>query len=375
MTLLLLLTVCFLAWTNGANDIFKGVASLYGCGATSYRTALGWGILSTAAGSLAAIVFAAGLLKKFSGKGLVPDTLVGTPGFLVAVALAAGITVLLATRLGFPISTTHALTGAMLGSGWMAVGTGVKLAVLGKVFLLPLLLSPLLALLLGSLIYYCLHWSRMALRIPKEWCFCLGLENQTLPIPSPASVLAMQAAAPVIHASCGTPMECHERYQGCFMGLESQKTMDFAHFLSAGAVGFARGLNDTPKMAALLLAVPHMKVPWAMGLVLTSMSLGGLIGARRVAETMAKKITQMNHGQGFSANLGTGLLVTMASVYGLPVSTTHVSVGALTGIGLVNGKADFSVIRKVVLSWIITLPCATVIGMAAYQSIHFFNHR
>ncbi len=371
MMYLLIVSVVFLAWTNGANDIFKGVASLYGSGATSYRTALGWGIVSTAAGSLAAIVLAEGLLKKFSGKGLVPDALVGTPGFLVAVALAAGITVLLATRLGFPISTTHALTGAMLGSGWMAVGSGVKLAVLGKVFLLPLLLSPLLALLLGSLIYYSLHWSRMSLRIPKEWCFCLGLENQTLPIPSPASALAMQAAAPLIHASCGTPMECHERYQGRFMGLESQKTMDFAHFLSAGAVGFARGLNDTPKMAALLLAVPQMKVPWAMALVLTTMSLGGLIGARRVAETMAKKITQMNHGQGFSANLGTGLLVTMASVWGLPVSTTHVSVGALTGIGLVNGKADLTVIRKVLLSWVITLPCAAALGMAAYRIIQF----
>ena len=61
MTLFLMLTVCFLAWSNGANDIFKGVASLYGCGATNYRTALGWGILSTAAGSLAAISLAAGL--------------------------------------------------------------------------------------------------------------------------------------------------------------------------------------------------------------------------------------------------------------------------------------------------------------------------
>lgn len=374
MFILLIAAVCFLAWTNGANDIFKGVASLYGCGAAKYRTALGWGILSTAAGSVAAIALAAGLLGKFSGKGLVPDSLAGTPEFLVAVALAAGFTVLLATLMGFPISTTHALTGAMVGSGWMAVGNGVKLGVLGKGFLLPLLLSPLAAMLAGSIIYLCLHWARLALRIPKEWCFCLGLESRTLAIQQPVSVFAAQEQAPEISASCGTTMECQERYHGKFVGLESQKAMDVAHFLSAGAVGFARGLNDTPKMAALLLVVPSIHVPWAMTMVLVSMSIGGLMGARKVAETMAKKITRMNHGQGFSANLGTALLVTSASIWGLPVSTTHVSVGALTGIGLLNGKADGAVIRKVLLSWIITLPCAAVLGMVAFRILMIFSH-
>jgi PiT family inorganic phosphate transporter len=81
MLLLLILTVGFLAWSNGANDIFKGVASLYGSGAAGYRGALAWGVISTAAGSAAAIVLAAGLLAKFSGKGLVPDVLAIRPEF------------------------------------------------------------------------------------------------------------------------------------------------------------------------------------------------------------------------------------------------------------------------------------------------------
>ena len=91
MFTLLVLTVLLLAWSNGANDIFKGVASLHGSGAASYRTALGWGIISTAAGSLAAIILAAGLLHKFSGKGLVPDEVFSTPAFVVSVALGAGV--------------------------------------------------------------------------------------------------------------------------------------------------------------------------------------------------------------------------------------------------------------------------------------------
>ncbi|HEY8960915.1 MAG TPA: inorganic phosphate transporter, partial [Luteolibacter sp.] len=153
MTILIFLAVLLLAWSNGANDLFKGVASLYGSGAARYRKALTWAALTTAAGSLAAIVLAAGLLGKFSGKGLVPETLAGTVPFVVSVALAGGFTVLLATLLGFPVSTTHALTGAMLGCGWIAAGSGVKLAVLGKSFLLPLLLSPILAVALGALCY------------------------------------------------------------------------------------------------------------------------------------------------------------------------------------------------------------------------------
>lgn len=369
MTILVLLAVLLLAWSNGANDLFKGVASLYGSGAARYRTALGWAALTTAAGSLAAIVLAAELLGKFSGKGLVPENLAGTMPFVVSVALAGGLTVLLATFLGFPISTTHALTGAMLGCGWVSAGSDVKLAVLGKNFLLPLLLSPILAVLLGALCYAVFRSLRLVCGIQKEWCFCLGLETQVVPVPQPSSLLAVPASPPAVHASCGTVMECKERYQGPFVGVNGQKMTDGAHFLSAGVVGFARGLNDTPKMAALLLAVPQMQASWAIILVMAAMIAGGLAGARKVAETMSHKITSMNPGQGFSANLGTGILVSLASLIGLPVSTTHVSVGSLIGIGLVNRRANFSVIGKVLMSWVITLPCAALMGTVAYLLI------
>src|SRR5437763_2990666 len=116
----LFFATCFLAWSNGANDNFKGVASLYGCRAASYRTALTWATLTTFAGSIASIFLAQSLLNKFSGKGLVPDTLVGSGQFLLAVGLGGAITVIFATWLGFPISTTHAVTGAIIGCGLVA---------------------------------------------------------------------------------------------------------------------------------------------------------------------------------------------------------------------------------------------------------------
>src|SRR5215211_3624823 len=163
----LFFATCFLAYSNGANDNFKGVASLYASRTCSYRTAISWATVATLAGSISSIFLAQLLLKKFSGKGLVPDQLAGSEYLVLAVALGAGLTVILATLLSFPVSTTHALMGAIVGCGVMAVGSAVNFAALGKGFVLPLLLSPLLALALGALIYFLLHSLRVASGINK----------------------------------------------------------------------------------------------------------------------------------------------------------------------------------------------------------------
>ncbi len=369
MTLFLIIAVAFLAYSNGANDNFKGVASLFGSGAANYRVAITWATVTTFAGSVASLFLAQALLKKFSGKGLVPESLVGSEHFLLAVALAAGLTVILATRFGFPISTTHGLTGAMVGSGLVAASGGVSFGVLGKQFFLPLLLSPLLAVALGALLYLIFRWTRLRLGITKETCVCIGAEQQVFALEQPTSAFAMQrAATPSI--AVDSEARCFERYAGGFLGIGSQKIMDAAHFLSAGIVSFARGLNDTPKIAALLLVVQAFDIRWGLILVALAIALGGALNSRRVAETMSHKITAMNHGQGFSANLATGVLVIAASVYGLPVSTTHVSVGALFGIGALTKQANARVISGILLSWILTLPCAGFLGALFYKLLN-----
>jgi phosphate/sulfate permease len=117
MTALVLLFVVtlFVAYANGANDNFKGVATLYGANVTSYGTAIAIATIATFLGCMASVVFAEALITAFSGKGLVPDALAASPVFLLAVGTGAGATVLLSTLLGFPISTTHSLTGALAG--------------------------------------------------------------------------------------------------------------------------------------------------------------------------------------------------------------------------------------------------------------------
>jgi inorganic phosphate transporter, PiT family len=150
------------------------------------------------------------------------------------------------------------------------------------------------------------------------------------------------------------------------MAYFDTKTLDAAHIVSAAAVSFARGLNDTPKIAGLLVTTQALDIQWGMVAIALGMAIGGLLNARRVAETMSKKITEINHGQGFSANLVTSFLVIIASKFGVPVSTTHVSVGSIFGIGIVSGKQDSKVIRNILLSWLITLPVAMACSALIY---------
>ena len=141
MLMLALLAVTLLAFANGANDNFKGVATLFGGGTASFRQALAWATLTTALGSLLAVWLAGPLMTRFSGKGLIPDELLARGEFGIAVALAAGVTVVLASRLGFPISTTHALVGAMVGAAW-ASRAPVQWMSLFAMVISPLLLAP-----------------------------------------------------------------------------------------------------------------------------------------------------------------------------------------------------------------------------------------
>jgi len=314
LTVVPVIPVCSVAFTNGANANFKGVASLYGSGTATLRRALYWGTATTFAGSIAAAFLAEGLLKRFGGRGIVPDTLAQSPDFASAVALGAALTSFLATRFGFPVSTTHALVGALVGAGLVGSGSQVHFGVLGKDFIYPLFFAPLAAALLGGLMYLVLK----ALRLAPD---------------------------------------------------HRTRTLDVLHYLSTGAASFARGLNDTPKMTALLLVAPGIDLRWGFLIVAAMIAIGGLLDADRVAETLGKKVTDMNPGQGFAASLVTAGLVTTASLHSLPASTTHVSVGSLLGIGVVTRQAKWKMVGEILLAWVSTVPCGAVLGATAYWLI------
>lgn len=368
--IILFIAVLLLTYANGANDNFKGVATLWGSGTLNYKSALALATIATLAGSVCSYFFAEALIKNFSGKGLVPDEIIQSADFALSIALAAGSTVLLATRFGFPISTTHSLVGALTGAGLVAVGTGVSFTTLGKTFFLPLLLSPLAAGLLSGLLYYLFHYSRKASGISEESCVCIG--KKWVPVASLNISSNNFTALPVMQTTVASQADCETQYQGKFLGFNFQPLLNNLHYGSAAIVSFARGLNDTPKLVSLLLITQLFQIPVYISILAIAMAVGGLLNAKKVAATMSNKISKFNHGQGFTANLITGVLVIFASKLGMPVSTTHVSVGSIYGVGLVNKSANNKEISKIVLSWVLTLPMAAGLSALFYFIFHSF---
>jgi inorganic phosphate transporter, PiT family len=362
---ILFIATCFLAYSNGANDNFKGVATLFGSRTTHYKHAIRWATLTTFAGSLASIFLAYSLVNTFSGKGLVPDIIAASPEFLTSVAIGSAGTVMIATVTGFPISTTHSLTGALVGTGFVAIGSQINFAILGSSFFFPLLLSPMIAILFAGILYRIFHGIRIRSGITKEWCICVGKQREAVPVGRSMASLSIRNRD-IVGVVVDKEENCQEIYRGYFWGINTQKLLDYSHFCSAGVVSFARGLNDTPKIVALLLLIQGLSIHYGILAVAFGMAVGGLFNARKVAETMSNKITRLNHGQGFTANLVTSILVICASKFGLPVSTTHVSVGSLFGIGLFTKCINTRTVLEILLSWFIVLPMAAVIGGSVY---------
>ena len=354
----LLIAVLVLAFANGANDNFKGVATLHGSGRLGYRPALLWATAATLAGSGVAVFLGSHLVATFSGKGIVPDELVGHLDLVVPVAGGAGLTVLLATAFGSPISTTHALVGGLCGAGVAIAGSQVQLARLGAVAFVPLLVSPIVACFGTFFVYRQFRRFRRVLGVQKESCVCVALQPVARAATPSGTDVLFHALPPIVAHKTG----CRANHVGRLLGIDAQFVLDSLHFLSTGAVSFARGLNDTPKIVALLTAGSLLGIDRAVLWVAVAMAIGGILGARRVAHTMSHAITTMNDGQGFSANLVTAGLVLVASQFGMPVSTTHVSVGSIFGIGAATGGGRRNAILGILVAWLLTLPLAALLA-------------
>jgi PiT family inorganic phosphate transporter len=300
-----------LAFANGANDVSKGVATLVGSGVTDLERAVRWGALATTAGAVLAVLTGGAMLDAF-GKGLLADGTVVTFPAAAGVLVGATAWVLIATRAGLPVSTTHAIVGAIAGVGAVAYGpAGVRWDALAWKLGFPLLIAP---------------------------------------------VLSMAAVAALLSVRVGA-------------------TDDRLHWLTSAATGVARGMNDAPKIAAIALAAARTtgaEPPAALivGLVAAAMGLGSIAGGRRVTRVLAERITALDHRQGFVANLVTAALVAAGAVSGWPLSTTHVATGGIIGAGLAEGKpVDRGVVRGLLLAWVVTVPGAAGLGIAAWAAL------
>ena len=187
-------------------------------------------------------------------------------------------------------------------------------------------------------------------------CVCVGADLHTSPDGS-ASLTRAALRLEVAEASA-----CASHGERRLAGIEIDRGLRAGHVLSAATVGFARGLNDTPKILGLMVgasAIDPVLGAFALGV---AMALGGVLAAQRVADTLALRITPMHSGQGLAANLATSLLVVGASRLGLPVSTTHVSTGGIFGIGAAAGTLRRRQAGEILGAWLVTLPLAAGLG-------------
>jgi inorganic phosphate transporter, PiT family len=357
-----------LAFANGTNDVSKAIATLVGTGITNYRTAIVWGTVWTVLGACASSLVATAMVKTFSSGLIAPGTAT-PPALALAVLLGAMSWVLIASRTGLPVSTTHALTGAIVGAGLAAFSRDELIwSAIAKKIALPLLLSPALALTMSVLLHPAL---RTATARWESVCLCLLPASRALVmIDAKGMTRTLFQTTGLGQPVVAVPSQCDRAgLQGITVGLDS------IHWISSGLASFARGVNDAPKIAAMVLLGSagaswpgaHFQVTTFVGVAL-AMGLGSYLGGLRVTEVLAEKVTTMDHAEGLSANLTTSSLVLVSATMGLPVSTTHVSSSAIIGIGLLKGvtAVRWRTVRDMVLAWIVTLPAAGLLAWLAY---------
>ncbi|GLW22549.1 anion permease [Microbispora triticiradicis] len=343
MEVLVLLLVLLLAAANGANDVPKGVATLAGAGVTKIRTAIAWGTVATALGCLVSLTLASKMTQLFS-KGIVSAT--PTPAFTVAVLIGTIFWVVLATVLKLPVSTTHALVGSLLGAGSLFAGSSVEWSgLLGKV-VQPLLLSILVAYAISAVLGI----------ITRKVVTIRTARRERTPAPVPDG-----DAAPVGGRGATVTAQVEQ--------TKAQKAIGIAHWATSGLASFARGLNDAPKIVAIgsFALVGGMTPTGLLFAVTAAMAVGGVVAGSRIADRLAYSVIKIPHVEGFTANLTTAGLVGLGAVLGLPMSTTQVSAGAISGIAANDlSRLNKKTVRDLLIAWLCTPPVAAAVAAGAY---------
>ena len=400
----------YMAANIGANDLANAMGTSVGSGAITLKQAV---VISIIANTLGAAL-AGGYVTSTISKGMVdPSLLAAEPDKLMlgmfASLLSAGVWVNLATFLALPVSTTHAIVGAVVGFGIISVGAGA--VSWGKIVTIAIswVISPAAGALVAGSIFYFVEKKIMSAKEPVEaseryapfliflvfWVLILsvifkGLKNFHLEFGFFQTVLLTIPCAAVVGAfgrwwiRWQTSPEHKPRY-----GQEGYSPVDriFAQLqiLTACYVAFAHGANDVANAIGPLAAIfsviktkavaLQVEVPLWM-LLAGGIAVGGglLAFGTRVMETIGKNITEITPVRGFCAEFGAATTILICSRLGLPVSTTHVLVGSVVGVGIMRGMGtlDLRILKNIGLSWLITLPFTILLSMLLYKLLTFF---
>jgi len=389
----------FMAWGIGANDVANAMATSVGSKALTIKQA----ILVAAVFEFLGAVLAGGEVTSTIRKGIVDADLLGDqPELLIygmlASLLAAGTWLLVASRNGWPVSTTHSIIGAIVG--FAAVGIGIDAVQWGQVgtIVISWVVSPATAGIIAFLIYMSVQRLILTQEDPLEkakryvpvYIFLAaftitlvtilkGLKHVGLEISLTNSYLLAVVIAVAI-AIFGTliinriePDPKAEKKQHFYT---VERVFAVLMVVTACGMAFAHGSNDVANAIGPLAAVISVAQSGIVGaesaLPIWVLIIGGggiVVGLAtfgvHVIATVGKKITQLTPSRGFAAELAAATTIVIASGTGIPISTTHTLVGAVLGVGLARGieAIDLRVVGRIFVSWVVTIPAGGVLAI------------
>lgn len=392
----------FMAWGIGANDVANAMATSIGSGALTIKKA----IIVAAVFEFAGAVLAGGEVTSTIRKGMVDASMFGDkPEVLIygmlASLLAAGTWLFLASRKGWPVSTTHSIVGAIVGFAIVGVGfEAVKWSKVGTI-VISWVISPLTA----GIIAYCIFSSINALILVREdpldrarryapaYIFLAvtlialvtifkGLKHVGLDLETwEAYGIAITAGlvVSVIGKFAVNRIKVDKKAEKEFHYHTVERVFAVLMVITACGMAFAHGSNDVANaigpVAAVVSAAQEGAVSDKTGLPIWVLVLGGagiVVGlgtyGLRVIKTVGSHITQLTPSRGFAAEIAAAFTIVVASGTGMPISTTHTLIGAVLGVGMAKGISaiNLGVVGKIFLSWIITIPAG------AFLSVVFF---
>lgn len=408
-TVMVIMAVIFgvyMTWGIGANDLANAMGTSVGAGAVTIKQAIGIAIVFEFAGA----VIAGGHVTKTIRQGIIdPSSITGTPEILVygmlASLLAAALWLMIASAKGWPVSTTHSIVGALIGFALVGISPdAVKWEQVGSIVaswvISPALggaISFLLVMSTKKLIFDTDQPLRNAKKYAPFYIFLVGfiislvtlfkgLTHLKIDLSS-GQTFAVAIAIGLMTASLGwyfvrnikedvgTSRDFH------FASVE--KVFTPMMLFTACSMAFAHGSNDVANGIGPLAAVvsiissggevmQHSELPlWILLLGGGGIVLGLVTFGYKVILTVGKKITELTPSRGFCAELAAAITVVLASRTGLPVSTTHILVGSVLGVGLARGigALDLRVVLHIVISWLITLPAGAIMSMLFFFTL------
>lgn len=392
----------FMAWGIGANDVANAMATAVGSKAITIKQA----IIIAAVFEMAGAYLAGGEVTKTIRKGILDsDMLSASPDLVVygmlASLLSAGTWLLMASRMGWPVSTTHSIVGAIVG--FAAVGIGVDAVNWGKIgtIVMSWVISPVLA----GTVAYALFMSVQKLILNQDdplkcakkyvpfYIFLVGfivtlvtlfkgLKHVGLEMSQPECFVTA-AAIGLLIAMGGVvaikKIKIDPEADRDFHYTNVEKIFAVLMMITACAMAFAHGSNDVANAVGPMAAVISISEsgvvgqkttlpPWILLIGGVGIVVGLMMYGRRVMETVGQGITELTPSRGFAATLAAATTVVFASGTGLPISTTHTLVGAVLGVGFARGigAVNLRVVRTIFMSWIITLPVGAILSIVFF---------